>query len=315
MLIAKGQNVPVEAAAIRVIVGWKDTEFAPDVHVSALLLCPNKVRSDDDFVTPETKMHRSGTVRYAGSTTIDGIATGNLLIALAGMDPPVQRIALVGTAIAGYFGQLSNLYIQIVNAAGGAELARFDTRDAGRERVFVLGELYRRDAGWRFRAVGQGYRSGLAGLANDFGLTPREDGPPPPEPRLPRSEPAPTRPRSSRSQRPAVPAPAGPQPPGAGQPPSGPPSGQPHGQPQRPPVGQPQRQPQGSPPHPSPPGGRQPGRFGGPPPGYPPPPAAYPPPGRYPQPPPGVRPATPPPGHPAPHRQPPPPQSYPPGRP
>ncbi|MFD8217643.1 TerD family protein [Streptomyces sp. NPDC059697] len=38
------------------------------------------------------------------------------------------------------------------------------------ETVVVLAELYRRDAGWKMRAVGQGYASGLAGLATDYGV-------------------------------------------------------------------------------------------------------------------------------------------------
>ena len=35
----------------------------------------------------------------------------------------------------------------------------------------MLGELYRRQGAWKFRAVGQGYASGLAGLATDFGIS------------------------------------------------------------------------------------------------------------------------------------------------
>ncbi|MFE5717362.1 TerD family protein [Streptomyces erythrochromogenes] len=38
------------------------------------------------------------------------------------------------------------------------------------ETVVVLAELYRREGGWKVRAVGQGYASGLAGLATDYGV-------------------------------------------------------------------------------------------------------------------------------------------------
>ncbi|MET7519554.1 VWA domain-containing protein [Streptomyces sp. NPDC005480] len=38
------------------------------------------------------------------------------------------------------------------------------------ETVVVLAELYRRQGGWKVRAVGQGYASGLAGLATDYGV-------------------------------------------------------------------------------------------------------------------------------------------------
>lgn len=39
-----------------------------------------------------------------------------------------------------------------------------------RETVVVLAELYRRGDAWKVRAVGQGYASGLAGLATDYGV-------------------------------------------------------------------------------------------------------------------------------------------------
>jgi len=35
----------------------------------------------------------------------------------------------------------------------------------------VFGELYRHAGDWKFRAVGQGYSSGLAGIARDFGVS------------------------------------------------------------------------------------------------------------------------------------------------
>jgi tellurium resistance protein TerD len=34
----------------------------------------------------------------------------------------------------------------------------------------IFGELYRHNNEWKFRAVGQGYASGLSGIAKDFGV-------------------------------------------------------------------------------------------------------------------------------------------------
>ncbi|MEU6303101.1 TerD family protein [Streptomyces chartreusis] len=43
--------------------------------------------------------------------------------------------------------------------------------DASTETAMVFGELYRNGAwGRKYRAVGQGYASGLAGIAADFGV-------------------------------------------------------------------------------------------------------------------------------------------------
>ena len=70
------------------------------------------------------------------------------------------------------FGQVRNAFIRVVNKADGAELARYDlTEDASTETAMVFGELYRNGADWKFRAIGQGYASGLSGIAQDYGVS------------------------------------------------------------------------------------------------------------------------------------------------
>ncbi|MDT9699692.1 TerD family protein [Streptomyces sp. P17] len=54
-------------------------------------------------------------------------------------------------------------------APDGSIVAHYEVTDAASETAFVLGEFYRRNGEWKFRAVGQGYDPGLAGLATDFG--------------------------------------------------------------------------------------------------------------------------------------------------
>jgi tellurium resistance protein TerD len=69
------------------------------------------------------------------------------------------------------FGQVRNAFIRVVNAADKSELARYDlSEDASTETAMVFGELYRNGPEWKFRAIGQGYASGLAGIARDFGV-------------------------------------------------------------------------------------------------------------------------------------------------
>ena len=36
--------------------------------------------------------------------------------------------------------------------------------------AMIFGELYRNETEWKFRAIGQGYSSGLAGIATDYGV-------------------------------------------------------------------------------------------------------------------------------------------------
>ncbi|MFJ8187995.1 TerD family protein, partial [Streptomyces sp. NPDC096105] len=69
------------------------------------------------------------------------------------------------------FGQVRNAFIRVVNQADNQELARYDlSEDAATETAMIFGELYRNGAEWKFRAVGQGYASGLSGIAADFGV-------------------------------------------------------------------------------------------------------------------------------------------------
>jgi len=69
------------------------------------------------------------------------------------------------------FGQVRNAFIRVLNLGDGSELARYDlSEDASTETAMAFGELYRNGAEWKFRAVGQGYASGLAGIAADFGV-------------------------------------------------------------------------------------------------------------------------------------------------
>ncbi len=126
------------------------------------------------------------------------------------VEPAVERIVLAASADGGTFGRVPGLHVRVVDAADGTEVARFESQGATVETAYVLGELYRRQGAWKFRAVGQGYAGGPEGLATDFGITVDEPqrpqpaaAPSPAPPRAPRSrlphrrpQPSPRRPRS-----------------------------------------------------------------------------------------------------------------------
>ncbi|GAA2126584.1 TerD family protein [Actinomadura napierensis] len=269
MSMQKGANTAVPVPAVRVEVGWQSGPGVPDADASALLLAESgRVRSDDDFIFYNQPAHASGAVRYEGKqqgpTTVDALS-----VDLGRVEPAVEKIVIAASSDGGTFGQFQGLYVRVADASGGTEVARFDSPGATSETAFVLGELYRRQGGWKFRAVGQGYDTGLAGLATDFGITVDDPGqasaPPPPQTQAP-APPPPAAP-------PAPPQPQAP-PPGQYAPPGGqympPPPGQ-----YAPPPAQPGQYEQ--------PG--QPGQYAPPPDQYAPPP---PPGGQYmPPPPPG----------------------------
>ncbi|MFE6664561.1 TerD family protein [Streptomyces sp. NPDC057697] len=171
MTMLKGANVPVAAQSVRVELGWRSSPGTPDVDGSALLLVSGKVRGDADFVFYNQPSHASGAVRHEGKRAAAGGTTDTLAVDLARVEPAIDRVVLAASADGGTFGRVTGLYVRITDAANGSEIARFDSADATVETAFILGELYRRQGAWKFRAVGQGYDTGLEGLATDFGIS------------------------------------------------------------------------------------------------------------------------------------------------
>ncbi|MFE6360741.1 TerD family protein [Streptomyces sp. NPDC057806] len=203
----KGSNVPVPTTALRVELGWRSGTGVPDADASALLLVGGKVRSDADFVFYNQPAHASGAVRHEGKRDAGGRVTDTLLVDLARVEPAIETVILAASSDGGSFGRAPDLAIEVKDAARGTSVARFDSTGATVETAFVLGEFYRRQGAWKFRAVGQGYSSGLEGLAVDYGIT--VDEPQQAAPAAPPAAPAATMPTA-----PAMP-PAAPPPPQA----------------------------------------------------------------------------------------------------
>lgn len=208
--LGKGANLPVPVPAVRAVLDWTAGPGVPDVDASALLLSGDgRVRSDADFVFYNQPAHASGAVRHAGKQAGPGPASDALDVDLARVEPAVERIVLCASADGGTFGQVPGLRLRLLDARNGAEIARFDM-GATTETAFLGGELYRREGVWKFRAVGQGWNSGLAGLATDFGIT--VDAPQPPAAQA-APAPAPTPPAPPQYPRPALPVTVPPPPP------------------------------------------------------------------------------------------------------
>lgn len=171
MSMSKGSNTPVPTTALRVELGWRTGPGVPDADASALLLAGGKVRSDGDFVFYNQPAHSSGAVRHEGKRNAGGQVTDTVLVDLARVEPGIETVLLAASSDGGTFGRIPGLYIEVKDAAQGTVAARFDSAGATSESAFVLGEFYRRQGAWKFRAVGQGYSSGLEGLATDYGIT------------------------------------------------------------------------------------------------------------------------------------------------
>ena len=185
--LAKGGNVSLtkqapNLVAVTVGLGWdvrSTTGFDFDLDASALLVdASGKVVSDEHFVFFNNLTSPDGSVEHTGDN-LDGSGDGDdesIKVNLARVPGEVQRIVFpVSIHDADVrrqsFGQVNNAFIRIVDQADDNELARYDlSEDSSSETAMVYGELYRRGPEWKFRAVGQGYSTGLAGIARDFGV-------------------------------------------------------------------------------------------------------------------------------------------------
>ncbi|MFD4141628.1 TerD family protein [Streptomyces sp. NPDC058572] len=171
----KGSNVPLDATAVRAVLRWTPGTGVPDVDASALLLGGDgRVRSDEDFVFYNQPRHPSGLVRRLPKKRIAEHLTDTVEADLAALDPTVDQVVLAASSDGDTFQHVRDLRILLYDAAtsGGEPLAVFDVKpETGEETAIICGELYRRGEGWKFRAVGQGYPTGLVGLATAFGIS------------------------------------------------------------------------------------------------------------------------------------------------
>ncbi|MFD5903531.1 TerD family protein [Streptomyces microflavus] len=171
----KGSNVPVDAVAVRAVLRWTPGAGVPDVDASALLLgALGRVRSDEDFVFYNQPRHPSGLVRRLPKRSVAEGLTDTIEADLGALDASVDQVVIAASSDGDAFQQVPDLRILLFDAAlaDGEPLAVFDVRpETGEETAIICGELYRRGEGWKFRAVGQGYPTGLIGLATAFGIS------------------------------------------------------------------------------------------------------------------------------------------------
>ena len=185
--LSKGGNVSLskEAPGLRAVLvglGWdvRTTTGADfDLDASALMLSSSgKILSDQHFIFFNNLKSPDGSVEHTGDN-LTGEGEGDdevIKVHLAEVPGDVDKIVV---AVSIYdaeprgqsFGQVRNAFIRVVNQADDKEITRYDlSEDASNETAMIFGELYRNGPDWKFRAVGQGYSSGLRGIAQDYGV-------------------------------------------------------------------------------------------------------------------------------------------------
>lgn len=185
--LSKGGNVSLtkEApglTAVTVGLGWDvRTTTGTDFDLDASAIAVNvdgKVFSDGHFIFFNNKTSPEQAIVHTGDN-VTGEGDGDdeaIKIDLSLLPAEVDKIVFPvsiyeAESRSQNFGQVRNAYIRVVNQAGETEIARYDlSEDAATETAMVFGEMYRNGEEWKFRAIGQGYASGLVGIAQDFGV-------------------------------------------------------------------------------------------------------------------------------------------------
>jgi tellurite resistance protein TerA len=127
-----------------------------------------RVRSDTDFVFYNQPAAADGSVRHAETATQGQTASDGVDLILTRVAPDVDRILIAVCLERGSFADLQDFH-PLVTPLGGVAAHTFRP-NASIETALLCAEIYRRNNSWRLRALGQGYRDGLAGLARDFGV-------------------------------------------------------------------------------------------------------------------------------------------------
>jgi stress response protein SCP2 len=197
--LSRGENVSLAAASLPasvvVTLTWQ-ARPGVDADLSAFLCGEDgTVRSDDDFVFYNQPSGAGGAVTHLGKGARGSVTVDQVRVDTAALPPDVAKV-VIGASLdgGGSFGSLTGVAVEVAADGSAAPALRCEI-EATDETALVFAELYARGGEWKVRAVGQGYRNGLAGLATDHGVsvddepaapaTTARPTPPPPAPPAP----------------------------------------------------------------------------------------------------------------------------------
>jgi stress response protein SCP2 len=174
--MVKGANVGLgslseDIGSVLVSLGWSSPSGEGDADVSVLLLdSGGKVRSDADFYFYNNPVAADGSVQLLGKSPTEDGDEDRITFDLTAVPAEIERVVVAASRDEGaLFGELHDVRLTLADASG-ERLLRYCVEGADDVGALLFGELYRRGGEWKFRSLGQGYASGLAGLATDFGV-------------------------------------------------------------------------------------------------------------------------------------------------
>jgi len=152
--------------------GWNlvnSNGLQPELVPSAIITdASNEALSDDHFVFFNQLATPDDSVRY-----VEGDDSEQIEVNLSAIPAEVAKLVFVvyvdpDLRKPGNFGSVRDAYIRLADRQDN-EIVRFDLPNPDLSiTAMIFGELYRYQQEWKFRAIGQGYKTGLAGVAKDY---------------------------------------------------------------------------------------------------------------------------------------------------
>lgn len=180
-ILPAGANTVVPTGVLDVTVTFTPRPGTPAPDLCALLLgTDGRVRSDADFVFYNQPSGAGGAVRCV-EVSGEGGARAAVRVSLGDLPPDVERVLVAASADGGRFADVTDLATHVVRVdahdphGSDAFAAHCPGSGGGTETLLVVVEFYRRQGEWKLRSVGQGYATGLAGLATDYGVDVADD--------------------------------------------------------------------------------------------------------------------------------------------
>lgn len=185
LVLGKGSNIKLS----NLLPGLKDISLVLNLgekasdntklefDVSVFMLQENeKVENDEGFIFYNQRTSVCGSVDLALDNRKIDISLDKVLLNVAKI--------VVATTISSNqnFGKVNNVSLTVNNKSDGTEIALFELpSDVARtEKAMILGEVYRHNGDWKFKAIGQGFDGGLSPLATMYGVDVGEEPAPAP---------------------------------------------------------------------------------------------------------------------------------------
>lgn len=163
--IKAGGNTLIDQSSVTVSIHHSfKAGFKSEVDTSTFMLkADGKVRSDEDFIFYNQPKSADGSVEQ--------VRPGVFGISLDKVPSEIDKLA-VTMVIDGpdNFSQSEQVKL-VVDGVAYFELKA----DAMTEKAIILGQFYRHNGKWKFKAIGSGFNGGLAPLATAYGVTVADD--------------------------------------------------------------------------------------------------------------------------------------------